>query len=144
VTVTRAAFLRLCGMALAGARLEPRLLAGSATVAVSSGAAGAFRVADATASHFLPLVDQPFAVAALDSSAPARLLLAGITERPMTKNVAQFSLLFHGPSARPLADGIHRFHHPALGSFSIFVSAVGVSTAGRREYQACFSRHVRT
>lgn len=131
-------------MAIAGARLQPRLLAESAAAVSGAPERGGFRVADATASHFLPLVDQPFSVAAQQSSAPERLLLAKVTERPLTKSVAQFSLLFHGPAAKPLADGIHRFHHPALGSFSIFVSPVGVPSPGRRAYQACFSRHVRT
>ena len=130
-------------MAIAGARVQPRLLAAAATTGATTSDSQPFRVADATASRFFPLVDQPFAVSAAESPAARRLLLTKVSERAMTKDVAQFSLIFHGPAATPLSDGIHRFHHPALGSFSIFVSAVGAPAAGRRAYQACFSRHVR-
>lgn len=128
--------------------MQPRLLAGSGAPGLKAATAAAtsdrqpFGVAEATASRFLPLVDQPFAIATTESSAPARLMLAKVSERPMTKNVERFSLIFHGPAVKPLADGIYQFHHPALGSFSIFVNAVGVP-AGHRVYQACFSRHVR-
>ena len=70
--------------------------------------------------------------------------LAKVRERPLTKNVAQFSLTFHGPADAPLAAGIHSLRHPALGSFSAFVSAISIPNGERRVYQACFSRFLRT
>ena len=71
------------------------------------------------------------------------LRLAKVRERPLTKNVAQFSLTFHGPADVPLADRIYSLRHPALGSFSAFVSAISIPNEERRVYQACFSRFVR-
>ena len=119
-------------MALAGVRLDPG-------VAFTSG----LRVGGAEASQFQPFVGDAFSIYPAGASR-VRVRLAKLAERPLTGNVAQFSLVFHGPSDQPLHDGIHEFGHPALGSFSIFISSFGAPVDGRRAYQACFSRHVRT
>ena len=129
--VTRASFLRSLGMAIAVARIDP------------IGISGGFRVDRAERSHFEPLVGEPFTVFPEDSGR-ARLRLAKVVEKWSTANVTQFSLIFHGPAEDPIAQGIHEFRHPALGSFSIFISRIGAPTPERCVYQACFSRHVRT
>ena len=119
-------------MAIAGARVHP--------VAFASG----LSLDGADASHFQPLVGQRFSVFPESGSMRARLRLARVLERSPSKTFSQFSLIFHAADGDALADGIHAFHHPALGSFSIFISSIGAPGAGRRVYEACFSRHVRT
>src|SRR5204862_5003558 len=84
VILTRTAFLRLFGMAAVGLRIEP-------AIAVS-----AFRPEEALAAHFHPLVGDDFRVTTDSSRLTMRL--AKVRERPLTKNVAQFSLTFHGPA----------------------------------------------
>jgi hypothetical protein len=132
VLVTRAAFLRVFGLAFAGVRLDP-----------AAACAPSFRVDRAEPSHFQALIGDSFAVRPQDGSR-RRLTLARISERPHTRNVAQFSLVFDGPMSEPIADGIHRVEHPALGSFEIFIAGIARSTNKRRRYEACFSRYVRT
>jgi hypothetical protein len=128
--MTRGAFIRLVAMGLAGARLDLRAFT-APTVAIE----------DAGADMFRPFLDEAFVVSGAGGT--DRLVLAKIRELPLTRNVAQFSLIFHAPAAASLADGIYEFHHPAAGSFSLFIVPIGAPDAQRRVYQACFSRHVR-
>jgi hypothetical protein len=130
VIVSRAAFLRLAGLACVGVRVEP--------VAASSDV----RLDEAEASHFQRHVGDAFTVFPEDGSAPLRMTLKKVVEEPLTHNVAQFSLAFHDAPGADLVDGIHEFHHHALGSFSIFISSIG-AMEGVRAWQACFSRHVK-
>lgn len=120
-------------MAIAAARIEPAAAMGSG-----------FRLDRAESSHFQPHIGDSFTVFPSGGSGRARVRLAKVRDTWSTKQVVQFSLVFHGASGDTLADGIHEFHHPALGSFSIFINAIGTAAAGPRSYQACFSRHVRT
>ena len=73
---------------------------------------------------------------------PARFVLEQVVERPVTKNVEQFSLMFRAPDATAVPDGTHAFRHPALGDFNLFIVPVGASNGRRPLYQACFSRHL--
>lgn len=50
-----------------------------------------------------------------------------------------FSLLF-GDGRGPVPAGTHGFHHPALGSFPLFVSPVGQGRNGQR-YEAVINHH---
>ncbi|HUR23840.1 MAG TPA: hypothetical protein VMZ73_08215 [Acidimicrobiales bacterium] len=50
-----------------------------------------------------------------------------------------FSLVFRAVDGPPLPDGIHRVHHPALGTFPLFVSAFGAALHGQG-YQAIVDR----
>ena len=131
--VTRADFLRLLCLAIAGARIDP-----------AAAFAPSFRIERAEPSQFQPHIGDRFSVTPQDGSSRARLTLATIVERPVTGNVAQFSLVFDGPSDEPIADGVHAFQHPALGSFEIFIANIATPIGGRRHYEACFSRQVRT
>jgi hypothetical protein len=81
-----------------------------------------------------------FAVRSADGTR-VRLVLAKVVERPVTKNVEQFSLIFHAPAGTAVPQGTHSFRHPALGAFDLFLVPIGASNGRRTVYQACFSRH---
>ncbi|HEX9369047.1 MAG TPA: hypothetical protein VF921_20625 [Vicinamibacterales bacterium] len=52
----------------------------------------------------------------------------------------RFSLFFHGPPDRLLAQGTYPFHHDALGAIALFIVPIVGSNAERIVYEACFSR----
>jgi hypothetical protein len=52
----------------------------------------------------------------------------------------RFSVLFHGPPDRLLAQGSYTFHHQALGSLVLFIVPIVGSDAERIVYEACFSQ----
>jgi len=121
--ISRAGFIKICGIAL----LNPgRYFASTETF---------------TADWFRPHVATPFQI----QSRPGiggRLTLAKLTERPVSRNVAQFSLLFHGAPDLDMTDGSYRLRHPVLGVLDLFVVRVGSADPLRSVYQACFSRRV--
>ena len=53
-----------------------------------------------------------------------------------------FSLIFRSPGRPAVGDGIHTLVHPALGTFPLFLVAVGRG-AGRQDYQAVVDRRVK-
>jgi len=140
VTVSRKAFLKLCGSALVGAGMDARVLAASEVLLSGTAdrvTSGAFQLRDATPALFRPHVQSTFRLSS--DTAPMRLMLAEVAERPVSKRVEQFSLIFHAPRGAAVADGTHTLHHSTLGTFDLFIVRVG---AGKRRtvYQACFSR----
>ena len=52
-----------------------------------------------------------------------------------------FSLILSSPGRPSVGDGIHTLVHPALGTFPLFLVAVGRG-AGRQDYQAVVDRRV--
>jgi hypothetical protein len=51
-----------------------------------------------------------------------------------------FSLIFQGPTDRPLLQGIHQFEHPVLGTLAMFIVPIGpASDATGLCYQAIFN-----
>ena len=147
VRVSRATFLEMCGLALLGARADARALVGVGAVhaneAEASRPRGEFRVQDATALLFLQHVNTPFAVRSADGTR-ARFVLTEVVERPVSRNVEQFSLIFHASPGTPVHDGTLALEHQALGEFDLFVVSVGAANPRRTVYQACFSRHLTT
>ena len=150
VRVSRAAFLEACGLALLGARADARALlfsdGGEMTAVRSDRSEGCqpgsrFRLQDATAPLFLKHLNTSFAVRSADGTR-AELVLAEVVERPLTKNVEQFSLIFHAPACAAVRDGTQAFRHPELGDFNMFIASVGPSNIRRTVYQACFGRHL--
>jgi hypothetical protein len=148
--VSRGSFLKICGQIFGAALLGPPAdarsllnLTGSPLAAAAEPAAprGRFELQDATASLFRQYLNTSFAVRSADGIF-ARLVLAKIIERPVTKNVEQFSLMFHAPAATAVRDGTHALQHPALGDFTLFIIPVGAASFRRTVYQACFSRHL--
>jgi hypothetical protein len=129
VVVSRAAFLRVIGLASLGMGLEPRVLVAAAPAPLD-------------ADRFRPLVGDAFSLAA-ESGPTLPVTLVKIVERPIANHVEQFMLLFHGPAGEPVADGIHQVDHPALGSLAMFMTSSAAPGDDRRAFQACFTRHVR-
>ena len=100
-----------------------------------------FRLEDASASFFRQYLNDLFTVRPAGRTG-TRLVLAKVAELPVTKNVEQFSLMFHGAAGDTVPDGTHTFQHPALGNFDLFIVAVGIPNDRHVTYQACFSRHL--
>jgi hypothetical protein len=75
----------------------------------------------------------------VDQPGPVELRLAEVTDERVSSGIRQFSLFFHGPADRILAQGTYTFRHDALGSLMLFVVPVIGSNAERIVYQACFS-----
>ena len=149
MSLSRAAFLKTCCAALLGARVEPLgLLETTAPPSSATGSAhttvsgGRFQLHDADANLFRPHLNTTFAVRSADG-ARARLMLAEVVEPPLTKNVEQFSLIFHAPSGTTVPQGTHALRHPALGDLDLFIVPIRAPNGRRTVYQACFSRHLR-
>ena len=141
--VSRATFLKALGTAMIGAGVDTRTLLASGGLSNAPElprAGGRFGLLDAEAGHFRPHLNTSFAVRSA-GGATARLLLVEVAERPITRDVEQFSLIFHAPAAAPVPQGMHAFHHQALGDFDLFIVPIGAPNGRRTVYQACFSRH---
>jgi hypothetical protein len=134
------------GLALVGASADVRALARIDGVSSSAvdvhAAAGPFRLEAATPSSFREHLNTPFEVRS-SNGATGRLVLVEVAERPVTRNVAQFSLILHAPQGESVPDGTLAFRHPAFGEFELFITRIGptLTKRGCAAYQACFSRH---
>jgi hypothetical protein len=96
----------------------------------------------ANAVLFLPHLHTHFTVPS-NEGACVPLVLARVTERPVTQGVEQFSLGFYAPAGAAPLHGTHAIQHHVLGEFDLFIAPVGGKSADRTVYEACFSRHVR-
>ncbi len=96
-----------------------------------------------TADFFKPHIATEFSMYPAEGK-KSLLVLAKVTEKPLQRNVAQFSLIFHGAAETGIGDGIYLFRHPILGSFDLFIVPIGSPDSRRRVYQACFSRYLNT
>jgi hypothetical protein len=144
VQVSRARFLKVCGVVLLGRTAKASPVLDAIGGSYATGAARApFRVDHASAAHFQPHLHSTFDLRS-DGGVAVPLVLAQITERPRSRDVEQFSLTFHAAAGAPRLDGTHAFYHPALGAFDLFIAPVGGRIAGPGLYEACFSRHVST
>lgn len=130
--ISRADFLKRCSLALMATAIAPSRLASSQ---IPPGRQ--LRIEEATAATFRPYMGESFLV---NGSTP--MTLARVTERPVTRNVEQFSLIFHAPPGQPIPEGMNQFHHRAMGTFSLFIVPIGMPDRRRTVYQACFSRHL--
>lgn len=62
------------------------------------------------------------------------------TVSPAANGFSAFSLVFLGDDALRLGQGIHRFSHPELGDFDLFIVPLGpLRTNGRMQYEAVFN-----
>lgn len=52
----------------------------------------------------------------------------------------KFSLLFRGPQDRRLVSAIHRFEHPSLGCFNLFIVPILARDQTHAYYEAVFNR----
>jgi hypothetical protein len=149
VKVSRATFLKICGVAALGQGVHASSLIPAFAVSgvpLSAGPAampsvGRFLLEDATVHHFSPHVNSVFTIRSL-AEGPMRLVLARVAEGPRTPGIEQFSLIFHGRPAAAVGHLAQTLHHPVLGAFDLFIAPVGRSSAQAAVYEACFSRHV--
>jgi len=142
--VSRAAFLKACGTLLLGAGVDARALLTTAEPLTSAELALAVNTPQwhsADAERFRQQLNTSFDIRSADGTR-ARLMLAKVVERPITRNVAQFSLIFHAPPATTAPQGIYSVQHQALGNFDLFTVPIGMPNGRRALYQACFSRHL--
>jgi hypothetical protein len=99
-----------------------------------------------TLARFTPHVGSQFTVRASNAGpVTATLEEASATEphpadRPGVRGEA-FSLIFRGPRQPVVGDGKHTLAHPALGTFPLFLVAVGRGVDGQG-YQAIVDRRV--
>lgn len=55
----------------------------------------------------------------------------------------KFSLIFSGPRDKVLAAAIHRFEHPQLGQFEMYIGQIGARFVDGVRYEAGFNRPAR-
>jgi hypothetical protein len=92
-----------------------------------------------TAGMFRDHLDSDFLVAVEGREVSLRLV--DVTDPETRGGFERFSLTFEGSSGALLPDGLHTFHHHALGWFVIFIVPVFGSNAERIVYGASFNRH---
>jgi Domain of unknown function (DUF6916) len=139
MTLSRAAFLKACGAALLGVRVDARALLDTGVQLQPARTIEPARAAGAE--RFRQHLNTPFLVRAADGSSVG-LVLVKVTDRPITKNIEQFSLIFHAPAGTTVSQGTHGLEHHALGDMDLFIVPIGAPDDRRTVYQACFSRHL--
>lgn len=101
-----------------------------------------------TCATFTPLVGESFTATRDGVSVALELIEANVTQLKPIDGRSRgkagfvrrdpFALLFRGPAAPPLQQGLHHFAHPALGELQIFVVPVGPGESGLL-YEAVFN-----
>ena len=74
-----------------------------------------------------------------EAARSAALELVEASATPAPQGYEAFSIVFRGPSDRLLAQGIHRFHHDAIGAFDLFTVLIRRDQHGLY-YEAVFNR----
>jgi hypothetical protein len=141
--VSRADFLRACGVALLGVSVggHEQLMEGAARLVMEHGRAeGSFPLRYG-ADQFRGHVSTSFSVRSAGGRRE-RMVLSKIVERPLTKNVEQFSLIFHARPGASFSQGTYAFRHGVLGDFDWFIVPINSPNTQRAIYEACFSRHL--
>jgi hypothetical protein len=145
---TRRTFLFDCSVVITAVSLFPFPVAG--TPLISSGRS----LDDLSYSDFAAQVGTKFWVR-LEPMRTAELDLLKARRAPLTPRISsrhppgdsrheRFSLILSGPKDELLQPAIHRFEHPKLGRFEMFISRIGVVDAAGFRYEAVFNRPVRT
>jgi hypothetical protein len=73
---------------------------------------------------------------------PFALKLIQVVPHTKTAHYEAFSLLFHGPVAHFMPQGIHKIKHTQLGEVDLFLVPVGKNDNGF-EYEAIFNRLIK-
>jgi hypothetical protein len=71
---------------------------------------------------------------------PMALELIEVMERDTSPKLELFTLQFRGPATPRLAQQIYRLEHEKLGSFEIFLTAIGADPEQRILYESVFHR----
>ncbi len=75
----------------------------------------------------------------LSGPAILALELIEVTEKDLTSNYEQFSLIFRGPLAPYFPQGTYSFEHEKLGAMELFAVPIGPDPGGMR-YEVIFNR----
>jgi hypothetical protein len=140
VNVSRAGFLKVCVGALLGRTVDVSSLFASIGGAVAGGSWTPFRVEDASAALFGAHVNSTFVVRTADDRR-VPLVLARVTDRPLTPGIEQYSLGFQAPPDASFSQGTYALEHATLGTFDLFIAPVGGGSVHGAVYEACLSRH---
>ena len=97
-------------------------------------------MSDPDPAAFRAQVDTIFDVDSEAGAVPLRL--AEVADGRSGGGFEQFSLFFHGPPDRLLAQGSYSFRHDAFAALELFIVPVLGSNHERIVYQACLSRLV--
>ena len=89
---------------------------------------------------FKPYTDSEFQVLD-DPSVPFDIKLVEVSDRGSSLRQEVFALLFNGPAAHFMKQGIHRLSHSGLGELQLFLVPVGQDEQGF-QYEAVFNRLV--
>ena len=73
------------------------------------------------------------------SAAPLELELCEVEERENSPKIELFILRFHGPPTPRLSQKIYLLEHEKLGTFGIFLTAIGADESGI-VYESVFHR----
>ena len=73
------------------------------------------------------------------SGAPLLMELTAVKEGESTPKIEMFALHFLGPQTPRLDQRIYQFEHETLGSFDLFLTAIGATPAGI-SYEVVFNR----
>lgn len=125
--ISRVSFLRAAGSLVAALFASP-----FAAMAARNPGDGLLH-----ASSFEPLLQSQFMVRSKAGSMTARLVKVKDRSKHFTKksqpvNLETFSLLFQTESGAALESNMHKFDHPQIGTFSLFLSPTKVN--GRDGY----------
>ena len=132
-TLTRRTLIRNGGAAGIAAML------GTRPWSVASAAASAGHL---QRSSWAELVGQSFMAGSVELRLVSVSDVAGAKHaRSLVGSEDAFVLTFSGPRSARLETGIHRFGHPRLGTFELFVSPVGLPQTDLR-YEAVIDRSV--
>lgn len=92
-----------------------------------------------TLATFEPHVGEPFSIHHGEGVEPLAATLVSVESLgSATDGREPFSIVFRGPAAVVLGQGIHRIDHTALGSFELFIVPIGPDGVGMG-YEAIFS-----
>jgi len=136
---TRRKFIRDCAFVAAASTLVPAALAQNAFSLSAPSAGPGYE-------HFLKQVNTPFHLRT--GAGSVAVVLAEVNILPASNSGAldagneKFSLLFRGPAAATIEQGIHALEHAQLGHLSLFLVPVGSARADARHYEAIFNRPV--
>jgi hypothetical protein len=141
-TMRRRTLLAAGVVGVVGTVLGPAALSAAATTATPtdlgpSRPSGSVSVAALEQSTFAPAVGTTFSVRS-SAGSTTDLVLASVTPLPNgPAGPRRFSLMFHGPDRPVLPQGIYPMSHPGIGSFELFIAAVGLP-GSTQAYQAIF------
>jgi hypothetical protein len=141
--VSRGAFLKALGSVLLWTWLDRAGLSAVNEVFGDTREAGSTRLhePEGSARWFRRQLQTTFLVHT-DAGVRVALRLTSVTDRTVSANLEQFSLIFQAPGGTANLHGTRACEHQTLGRFDLFLVPVGASASRPRAYEACFSRFV--